>query len=384
MALASREATAKEGISAPQEGVDHLIRVAVDNWWPRFAANGVDSNDFRRITSSLKSWDEWCGAWSASGEEHAGLGREAERHAHYLSAAQHYFQASMMYHFGKFMFFHRPEQYAAAHGEVVRLYERALPWFEFPGERVAIPFEHGRNLCGILRKPPHEPGPPVVIISPGLDSVKEEMHCYGDDYLKRRMAVLALDGPGQGEGEFDLPMRHDYEVPVRYAVDWLESRRDVDASRIGMMGVSIGGYNAVRALALEPRLKAAIGLALGYRLADYFDRVPVLTRRAFVHKLNASSEAEARRRLEAWDLHGIVENIRAPLLIIMGRLDALFPPEPAEEMARDAGPTAELLMLDDGNHVCNNVPYKYRPYEADWMAGHLIHEGGEAPVNRQP
>ena len=346
---------------------DERVLVAIQNWAPRFIANGVDVNDFQRIASAVESWGDWCAAWSESGREHAELGAEAETAGHYLSAGQHYFQASMMYHFGKFMFFHDLAQYGAAHREVVRLYGRALPWFEFPGERVTVPYEDGRVLYGILRKPRHDPRPPIVIISPGLDSVKEEMHRYGDDFLGRGMAVLALDGPGQGEGEFDLAMRPDYEVPVRYVIDYLEGRSDVDHRRVGMMGVSIGGYNAIRAVALEPRLRAAIALATGYRLADYFERVPILTRHAFVHKLKARDEDEARLRLREWDLHSVVNQIPSPLLVVMGRLDRLFPPEPTEEMVRDAGPNAELLMFDDGNHVCNNIPYKYRPRQADWM-----------------
>jgi 2,6-dihydroxypseudooxynicotine hydrolase len=28
-------------------------------------------------------------------------------------------------------------------------------------------------------------------------------------------------------------------------------------------------------------------------------------------------------------------------------------------------------MWDEGNHVCNNIPYKYRPLTADWLAEKL-------------
>jgi len=91
-------------------------------------------------------------------------------------------------------------------------------------------------MYGVLRTPWHAPRPPVVILIPGLDSVKEELHTYGDDFLRRGMAVLAIDGPGQGEMEFRHPMRFDYETPVRHAIDYLETRHDVDAGRIGLMG----------------------------------------------------------------------------------------------------------------------------------------------------
>jgi 2,6-dihydroxypseudooxynicotine hydrolase len=185
------------------------------------------------------------------------------------------------------------------------------------------------------------------------------------------MATLAIDGPGQGELEFDHPMRHDWEAVISPVIDFLQLRRDVDAGRVGAMGVSLGGYYAIRAAAFEGRLAAVIALALGYRLADSFDRVPVLTREAFVHRLHARDAAQARERLQPFDLHGVVERVSQPLLVIMGRQDRVFPAEDAEALVRDAGGRAELWMFEDGNHVCNNIPYRYRPAQADWMACRL-------------
>ena len=60
------------------------------------------------------------------------------------------------------------------------------------------------------------------------------------------MAVLAIDGPGQGEMEFRHPMRHDYEVPVGCAIDYFEGRTDVNATRVGLMGVSLGPVPCTR------------------------------------------------------------------------------------------------------------------------------------------
>jgi 2,6-dihydroxypseudooxynicotine hydrolase len=210
----------------------------------------------------------------------------------------------------------------------------------------------------------------VILIS-GLDSVKEEMHAYSEDFLRRGMATLAIDGPGQGELEFDHPMRHDWEVVLGRVLDFLQGRRDVDDQKVGAMGVSLGGYYAMRAAAFEPRLTAVIALALGYRLADYFDRVPVLTREAFVYRLHARDVARARAALERFDLHGVVEHLRCPALVVMGRRDRLFPAEDTEAMVQDTGGKAELWMFEDGNHVCNNIPYKYRPAQSDWMARRL-------------
>ena len=211
-----------------------------------------------------------------------------------------------------------------------------------------------------------------MIIIPGLDSVKEELHAYGDDLLRRGMAVLAIDGPGQGEMEFEHPMRFDYEVPVRFAIDYLETRHDVAADHLGLLGVSLGGYYAPRAAAFEPRVSATISLAGWCSIAPHFDRAPLLTREAFVARLKVRDEAEARTALEQFDLDSLMQKVRCPLLVIMGRQDRVVPPEEAERMAATAGGDTELWMFEDGNHVCNNIPYKYRPQLADWMRRHVI------------
>ncbi|HEX6484298.1 MAG TPA: alpha/beta fold hydrolase [Ktedonobacteraceae bacterium] len=350
---------------------DERVQSAIDNWAPRFVANGVDYNDFQRVSNSVETWDDWCRKWSECGAMHEQMGEQAEAAGHYESAAYHYLHAAMAYHFGKFLFLSHPDELRAAHDHTVSVYQKALPYFDFPGQRVAIPYEGGATLYGILRKPWHTPKPPVVILVPGLDSVKEEMHNYGNDFLQRGMAVLAIDGPGQGEMEFEHPMRHDYEVAIRHAIDYLENRPDVDASRVGLMGVSMGGYYAPRAAAFESRVKAAIAVAGGYNIVGHFDRLPRLTRDAFIARTGSTSEPEALAKLEAFNLAGVMDKIHCPLLIIMGRRDRLIPPADAERMAAEAGGEAELWMFEDGNHVCNNIVYKHRPQMADWMRGKL-------------
>ena len=350
---------------------DERVRTAIANWAPRFIANGVDLNDFQAVTQRAESWDDWCHEWSICGATHAALGEEAEAQDCFESAAQHFFQASMAYHFGKFLFVHDLAQLRMAHEQTVLLYQRALPFFEFPGERVEIPFEGNPPIVGILRKPWHTPKPPVVILVPGLDSVKEELHLYGNDFLRRGMAVLAIDGPGQGELEFSVPMRSDYEIPVSHVIDFIEKRADLDGRRVGLFGVSLGGYYAARAVSFERRLISAIALAGPYGVADEFQRMPGLTRAAFVRRVHASDEAGALEKLTAFTLAGVLHDGVCPLLIIMGRQDRIVSPHEAERMAHDAGSAATLWMFDDGNHVCNNIPYRHRPQQADWMRHRL-------------
>ena len=77
---------------------------------------------------------------------------------------------------------------------------------------------------------------------PGLDSTKETRHQSRGAWLRRGVAVLSVDGPGQGEASQWSTIRPDYEVAMRGVIDWIETRPDLDAGRIGIFGVSMGGY----------------------------------------------------------------------------------------------------------------------------------------------
>lgn len=350
---------------------DAQVQTAIANWAPRFLANGIDPNDYQRVTARIQSWDGWMGEWSALGSMHERFGEEAAAAGNYESAGEHYFHASMAYHFGKFLAVAYPDQLRALSERAVSCYTRALPWFEIPGERLAIDYEPGVTMWGILRKPWHVTHPPVAILIPGLDSVKEELHSYSNDFLRRGIATLAIDGPGQGEMEFDRPMRADYEVAVGAAINALERRPDVDARRIGLMGVSLGGYYAPRAAAFEPRVRAVIALAGPYDVPAAFDHMPSLTQDAFIHRSGAATRAEALERLQGFTLAGVAERVACPVLVIMGERDRVIPPADAKRLAREvAGPVDEWLF-EDGNHVCNNITYKHRPQQADWMRQRL-------------
>src|SRR5256885_9102558 len=316
---------------------DEQVQSAIDNWAPRFISNGVDYNDFQRVTNSVERWDAWCQAWSACGAMHEQMAEQAEAEGNYISAAYHYFHAAISYHFGKYLFVQKPGELRVAHNHVVRDYRRALPYFDFPGEHVAIPYEGGASMYGILRKPWHTPKPSVVILVPGLDSVKEELHIYGNDFLRRGMAVLAIDGPGQGEMEFEYPLHHDYEVPVHYAINYLESRPDVDAKRVGLMDVSFGGQFAVRAAAFEHRLKAVIENCGPYNQATNFKKRPVISRETMVYRLKAADEEEALDKLQQFNLLGGAEKVESALMVIQGRRDRLVSAEPAVRLMAEEG-----------------------------------------------
>ncbi len=349
---------------------DARVKSAITHWAARFVANGVILTDFEEVTASINSWDDWCKAWSARAGVHERLGREALKNKHHVSAGEHLQRAGVYYHYAKFLFVQDIAQMQAAHGKAVECRRLALPHLRPPGERVEIPYA-GKKLFGILRRPMGVERPPVVAMAQGLDSAKEEMDTYEQPFLARGLATLVFDGPGQGEGEYDFAIRGDYEVAVKAVIDFIEQRRDVDSSRVGMWGVSLGGYYAPRAAAFDQRIKACIALSGPFDWSECWDGLPELTREAFRVRSHCATEAEAKRHAATLSLANVAERITCPIFIVTGKLDRIIPWQHAERLAHAVKGPVELLIIEDGNHVANNRVYRYRPQTADWMAEQL-------------
>ena len=354
---------------------DPRLEAAIAHWAPRYVEDGIPIGDFEEVTASIDSWDDWCAAWSDRGAAHEELGDAALTAGHRKSAGYHFVTAAACYHFGKFLFVHDPAQLRATHDRAIAAHRKAHPLLEPPIERCEVAYD-GHVLVGNLRKPAGEDRPPIMVMMPGLDSTKEELEFYGRWFLERGVATFAFDGPGQGEAEFDLAIEPEYERPIAAVIDHLESRGDVDTSRLGAWGVSLGGHYVVRAAAFEERIKAAVSLSGPVRFVTEWDVIPPISRLAFQVRSHSASEEEAREVAARLDLTGVLGKVRCPLYVIAGDRDRLIPPEAAAEIAAGVGGPVVLDVVRDGNHVVNNKAYRYRPKTADWMAGQLEASGG--------
>ena len=344
---------------------DERTQAAISHWAPRFVSNGVPLHDFETVTRAVPSWREWCAHWVERGRMHERLGDDAIAAGHTVAAGEHLRHAALCYHFGKFVFVEWPDEMRAAHELAVAAYGRAVRHLDPPGERVAIPYE-GTALAGILRIPNGAERPPVVLMVSGLDSTKEEMDAYEQHFHRRGLATLAFDGPGQGEAEYDLPMRADFEKPVAAVIDYLEGRDEV-ADRVGIFGVSLGGHYVVRATAFEPRIAACASISGSYCLAEHWEGRPQQTRASYRRRAHLASDEETAAFVRTLDLDGVAARVSVPFYVVAGTADRLTPYTAGIRMAEEAtGPTV-LDVIEGGNHVVNNMPYRYRPQVADWM-----------------
>jgi len=351
---------------------DQRVDAANAHWAARFVANGTSYPDFQATMARITSWDDWCREWGRTARHYEHLAETAESAGRLVTAGEAWRRAALCWHWGKFVFVDYPDEQRAAHERTVACFRRGAATLDPPAEYVHVPYA-GTELAAYVRLPKgHAAGamPPVVIMIPGLDSVKEELQATAEYMLGRGLAVIAVDGPGQGEAEYDLPIEPAYEKVAAAVVDYLEGRKDIDRRRIGAFGVSLGGYYAARSAAYEPRIKAAVALAGPYSWDRDWDELPAQTRATFQRRSGAGSPAEARARAAALTLEQAAALITRPLLVAHGGKDRLIPAYHAERLASEA-PGAELLFDPEGTHGLTNHAFESRSQIADWLAGHL-------------
>ena len=184
---------------------DPQVDLIFSHFTPRYAATGVDPNDLERLKVRIERWDDWCRIWSEEAALHEQFGEEALQIGRRVTASESFLRAAIYYHYAKHLFADRANEYRAAHEAMLRCYRTAAPEMDPPADHLTFPFE-GAKLHGWLRCPTAASPLPVAVILPGLDACKEELHAWSEAFLARGLATLTLDGPGQGESAFALPV----------------------------------------------------------------------------------------------------------------------------------------------------------------------------------
>jgi dipeptidyl aminopeptidase/acylaminoacyl peptidase len=356
---------------------DARVAAAAAHWANRFVANGTDYGDFQATLARITRWDDWCREWGETAAHYEQLAEAAADAGNAATAAGAWRRSALAWHWGKFVFVDHPDEQRAAHDRAVACYRRAAPSLTPPAELVRVPYA-GTALPAYLRVPGKGRNP-VVLMVPGLDSTKEELQATADYFLARGLATLAIDGPGQGESEYDLPIEPAYEQVVTAAVDYLQVRPDIDNSKIGLFGVSLGGYFAARGAAYEQRIAATVALAGPYGFDLDWDELPPQTKTTFRYRSRAASEQDARAKAAALTLAEAAKRITRPILVVGGGRDAIVPAYHQERLAREA-PGAELLLYPDGGHGVTNRAYESRSRMADWLAARLAAGRRAAPA----
>ncbi|MGC0327774.1 pimeloyl-ACP methyl ester carboxylesterase [Streptomyces sp. SAI-170] len=312
----------------------------------RATGAGVDPHEYRRVTEGLASVADWGPSFLRTGHAYLERAERAGSAVSAVSAGEHLLMAARWFHLATLA--HDGSAPRAA-VEADAALGRGLTLLE-PGARRVT----GEGFTGWRRGPADAP---VVVVVPGLDSAKEEFLDLAAALLARGLAVFALDGPGQGVHAAGSALTPAYEEVVGRVVDAL------GVNRVGLVGLSLGGYFAARTAALEPRVAAVATVSGPFRL-DWAQLPPpvrdIMARR--------TGGAYAARAFAAHvDLAELAPRVAVPLLVVDGGQDIISGVTNGEALARLA-PQGTYLSVPHGDHLLGNARPDWLPHLTDHLA----------------
>jgi dienelactone hydrolase len=344
---------------------------------------GVEANaDFAGIRERVKKMADIGPAFAAVARRREAKAKEAAEAEHKITARDNYFMAAVHWGSAQWPYDQNDETNVAYNAKKRECYGKYAALAAHHVESVWIPFKD-RGIPAWFHLPLDYRGGrlPVVIAIPGMDSFKEvSVALYGDRWLNRGIAVLAIDGPGQYEAPLlGVYFSVDNWVAAGPAlVNWLAARPEVDAARIGVTGTSFGSFFGTILTANEPRIAACAVMSVCHEPGCHtiFEEASPTFKKRFMYMSGFTDEAafDAFRRTITWEGHA--EKIRVPYLCVAGEADELSPLEHSQRLLAALGGQKQLVVYQESRHSVGNVPAaNLGPFPpilvADWMADRL-------------
>ena len=295
-------------------------------------------NDVEQVMTSLTSYDRdtWAAAFSAIAKPYEEKAAGAEKEGNAQNAKENYLRAYQYYRLARYPTINS-EGKKEAYKKSKEMLFKASQYFEIPIQPVEIPFDgkngEGKRVIAYLRLPKTGAAPfPLLITWGGIDGFKEEQ--LNDPALQHGLATLAIDGPGVG----DSPLKgsEDAERLFGAVLDWVGKQRSFNTRRVGIWGYSTGGYWAVKvAHVYGDRIACAVSQGGPVHYAFELDWIHQQDRGEYPFEFfETISYAFGLSGYEEWVAYapklsllkqGILDKPSAPLLLVNGIRDSVFP-----------------------------------------------------------
>lgn len=327
---------------------------------------GLRLQDYRRTMSRVRSSEMMAKAWSVTAADLERRARESADLGHQETALEFYHRAAFAY-CKAFWAGKTPE----VHQRLKAAYAEAAARAPYSVRPVEIPFGDS-TVYGLLHVPNDVTEPvPCIIFVPGMDMVKEEYpNLQENRFIKRGMACLVVDGPGQGETWLHgLTVTPDnYAAAGSAVIDYIEGQPELDSERIGIFGCSMGSYWAPSIAARDHRIKACVGAMGNYLEKDtIFKLAPPAFRRNFMEMSGITDDDEFDRMADEMTLERFADDIECPVLLMHGEFDQLCPLKDARAFLAMLHCPKELWIFENEFHALGRQRGEMFAWAADWL-----------------
>ncbi len=313
------------------------------------------------------------------------LAKNAEDRGHRHTAASLYYEASEDYRLAQHTIFRDDDaENIFINGKMDACYDKCIELTADRIERVDVDFKGGR-LSGLLHLAPGNGPKPTILYCPGMDMTKEAFPAPGKNpYAKRGMNILSIDGPGQGVANLrKIRVTDDnYEQAASVFIDYLVTRPEVDANKIGVSGRSNGSFWGMRIAATDKRVAAVATAVANYgRRSVHLAVASPRFKQIYMYMAGMDDEKAFDEMAGKMHLFDHADKITARTLMVTGEYDPLTPLEDALEIFEMVKGPKELWVIEDAFHGMNDYDHfgqlDHEILLADWLGDALA---GNAPV----
>lgn len=349
---------------------------------------GLDPADVREAFSHIKTTDndEWAAAFSGVADRYMAEGKSSLP-SNPAKADADFIRAWRLYSFGRWPVPASPGK-QRAYAKALEAFLAHAKMMDPPLEVVHIPFE-GSEIIGYMRMPKNAKGPvPVVIAISGLDSRKEDLSENFGVVLNSGIGFIGIDSPGTGQAPIKASETADRMFSK--VIDYLQTRPDVDKSRIGVDGQSFGAYWAAKLSIVEhARLKAVVAQSPPVDATFQKDFVlqKTLGNREYLFGLGPALMSIFEGASKVEDLGDILPKLSlvnqhllgkptTSMLIIAGALDTQVPVSDAYLLLSNGDVPKEAWINPQGGHLGRQVkiwpdPVIFRKVLVPWLVRNL-------------
>ena len=229
---------------------------------------------------------------------------------------------------------------------------------EAGGERRSIPAFYFRP-----RGTAPEGGFPVVVqIHGGPESQARPVFNPAHQFLLNELGIAVLvpnvrGSAGYGKSYLKLDnagKREDSVRDIGALLDWIETRPELDAGRVGVWGGSYGGYMVLASMAhYDARLRAGIDVVGISNFVTFLEHTQDYRRHLRRAEYGDESDPSMRKLLERISPTAIAHRISNPLFVAQGANDPRVPASESEQIVRtvqgNGGEVWYLLFQDEGH-----------------------------------
>ena len=315
--------------------------------------------------------------WRKAGERHEALARRAEARGANATAVSHYDHAVEAYRMAQHPIFfdnHPVKKYL--YKKLSEMVDRRSKLAEYPIERVEVPFDNGTTISCLLHLLPDRRKAPCVIYVPGMDQSKEVFPKAGHNIaLSRGFHVIAIDGPGQGNSNLQKirSVGLNYERAGAAVIDYLQTRKEIDKSKIAIYGISMGSYWCLRLSSYDHRAAAVVSSVACFNPNNtIFTQSSPRFKQMFMYMAGYDDEEKFDEEVaKPMTVRGYLGKITCPTLLVTGEFDPLCPLEDAVEAFEDLKVPKEMWVMENRYHPLWGLPnfggLDCHEYVLDWL-----------------